>query len=84
MFKDGEDVTRRDMVNRRLKKELPEYKYCVHHTNDDGISKITIRRRKDTTQKFNYKREAEVLVDLIETVINVLETNNRKIVNVKL
>ena len=34
VFQDENDVTRRDAVCRRLREELPQYKYNRHHTND--------------------------------------------------
>ncbi len=73
MFHDGTDVTRRDISYRKIRENLPQYSYCRHHTNDDGMSKITVRRKKDPTQCFDYKKEAKVLVDIIEAIVNVLD-----------
>lgn len=72
VFIDGEDVSRRDAIYSTLKKELPQYHYESTHTNQDGLSKIIVRRKKDSTRSFNFKDEAEILVNILKDVVEVL------------
>lgn len=72
VFIDGEDVSRRDTIYSTLKKELPQYHYERTHTNQDGLSKIIVRRKKDSTRSFNFKDEAEILVNILKDVFEVL------------
>ena len=73
MFNDGNNVERRDEVSELLRHNLPNYIYKNEHKNEEGISKIRIRRRKQHGQVFGVLEEATALVEILEAVVSQLQ-----------